>query len=97
MRGRLKEWATQNPLKAGVALTATFVALTIMWTVVALGPDSLLSSDCSELERSCVESHSSAAIWAVVSGVFALVFAGATLRVYLKTRGAQPPESADDR
>lgn len=90
MHKRIQGWAKRHPLKALVALSAVSIGLTVMWLVVALGPDSLLDDECSALRTNpCIKSHTAAWIWAAVSGVFAVFFGIQTWRRFARARAIE--------
>ncbi len=81
MNKRLKEWCKRHPLKTAIILTAVTAGFTIMWVVVALGPDSLLNEDCHPLQRSCIETHEAAWFRAAFIAPFAVLFGVCTWRL----------------
>jgi hypothetical protein len=76
-----KEWCRQHPLRIAIILTAVMTGFTIMWVIVALGPDALLDENCYPGRRSCVDSHEEAWIWAVITAPIAVFFGVRTWRL----------------
>ena len=76
-----KEWCRRHPLRTAIILTAVMTGFTIMWVVVALGPDVLLDEDCYPGRRSCVDSHGEAWIWAAITAPIAVLLGIRTWRL----------------
>ncbi|HEX5609859.1 MAG TPA: hypothetical protein VFX45_07195 [Solirubrobacterales bacterium] len=63
-----------------VVVNLTAIGTTVLFTAIALGPDSLLDEDCG-LRRGCYETHGAAGFWAILSGVTAAVILRYTIKV----------------
>lgn len=67
-------------MATAILLNLAMIATTGVFTLIALGPDSLLEEDClGKRSGSCFESHSAAAVWAVLFGALTIFFLGFTL------------------
>ncbi|HEX2392809.1 MAG TPA: hypothetical protein VHI77_07810 [Solirubrobacterales bacterium] len=72
------------------------VATTALFTVIALGPDSLLD-ECSNRSYSrCVGSHGQAGAFAIASGVITLIFLGMTWQGIRSGRLTKRPPSGTE-
>jgi hypothetical protein len=95
VKARTRAWANRNPVRAAIVLNLVMILTTAVFTVVALGPDSLLDEDCSATSRSCIDSHGSAALWAILSGILTALILGRTLWAAKKGRFKKSEEAED--
>jgi preprotein translocase subunit SecG len=89
-------------MAAAILLNLAMIATTGIFTLIALGPDSLLDGDClGRRSGSCFESHGAAAVWAVFCGALTIFFLGFTLWAmrtgfFTKVKEAEDAEHAND-
>jgi hypothetical protein len=73
-----------------IILDAVMIGFTIMWLVVALGPDSLLDDECSAWGSTpCIKTHTHAWVWAVGTGALAIFLLVVTWRRFAKARAIE--------
>jgi hypothetical protein len=84
----IKRWARTHPRGAAIFLNLTMIGCTAVFTLIALGPDSLLDHDCTGTK--CLDSHADAAAFAIVTGLLALLILGLTVRAARKGRFKSP-------
>lgn len=95
MKARIKAWANRNPVSAAVILNLVMISTTALFTVIALGPDSLLDDQCSATRRGCINSHGTAAFWAILSGVITVLVLGRTIWAAKTGRFKKPDGESD--
>jgi hypothetical protein len=78
-----------------IVLDLAMVASTALFTVIALGPDSLLEDCSNTYSRRCIGSHGVAGGWAVGSGVITLFFLGMTWQGIRSGRLKRRPPPSD--
>jgi preprotein translocase subunit SecG len=97
---RIKNWMKRHRMATTILLDLTFIVATGVFTLIALGPDSLLDEDClGKRSGSCFESHTAAAVWAVLSGALTVFFLGFTIWAartgfFKKVKEAEEPKRA---
>jgi hypothetical protein len=88
MGSRSQRWAQRHPVATTVLLNVVMISTTLVFTVIAIGPDRLLDQDCTGSK--CVSSHGVAAIWAVFSAVVTVLVLRATIRAVRQGRFKRP-------
>jgi len=93
---RIKDWVKRHQVAATIIFNLVMVATTGVFTLIALGPDSLLGEDCLRKRNgSCFESHGVAAFWAILSGALTVLILGRTLWA-VKTGRFKKLDEAED-